>query len=166
MGCERSPHLNPITNPIHLECIMHSRYISKMQSTKTFLQVLFPKTRAEIFRLLFGSKKRPRYVRELMGDSSLALRSVQDELKRLSAIGVVTSHSDGFHRFFAANVAHPLFREITRIAEMSERLPSARRSELVRRSRASKKGKRRPGPKMRFRGHTSWGIVSKPRSKS
>ena len=140
--------------------------IQVMKSSKTLLQVLFPKTRGEIFRLLFGSKKRPRYVRELMGDSGLALRSVQDELKTLSAIGVVTSHSDGFHRFFAANTAHPLFREITRIAEMSERLPSAKHSELFRLSRATNKRRRRRGPKMRFRGEMSWGIVSKPRSRS
>src|ERR1700730_14873018 len=137
-----------------------------MKSKQTVLEVMFPKARAEILRLLFGSKKRPRYVREIMGDSSLALRSIQDELKRLSAVGVVTSHSDGFHRFFAANTAHPLFREITRIAEMSERLPSARHSELFRRSRSTNKRKRRRGPKMRFRRDVSWGIVSKSRSKS
>ncbi len=94
-----------------------------MHPQKTLLQVLFPKARAEIFRLLFGTKRRPRYVRELMGDSSLALRSVQDELKRLSVVGIVTSHSDGFRRFFAANTAHPLYREIARISEVSERHP-------------------------------------------
>ena len=137
-----------------------------MQSKRTFLQVLFPKTRAEIFRLLFGTKKRPRYVREIMGDSSLALRSIQDELKTLSAVGVVTSHSDGFHRFFAANTAHPLFREITRIAEMSERLPSARQSELFRRSRAKRKRKKSRGPRIRSTREPHWGIFSNQRSKS
>jgi predicted transcriptional regulator len=131
-----------------------------MQSKKTFLEVLFPKARAEIFRLLFGSKKRPRYVREIMGDSSLALRSIQDELKRLSAVGVVTSHSDGFHRFFAANTAHPLFREITRIAEMSERLPSAKSSELFRASRARRLKRRPKGQAMPFNRPPSWGIFS------
>jgi len=115
-----------------------------MRSKQTVLEVMFPKARAEIFRLLFGSKRRPRYVREIMGDSSLALRSIQDELKKLSALGVIASHSDGFHRFFAANTAHPLFREITRIAEMSERLPKAKCSDFVRSSRtATRKGRRR-----------------------
>jgi hypothetical protein len=138
----------------------------QMRSQKTFLEVLFPKARAEIFRLLFGSKRRPRYIRQLMGDSGLALRTIQDELKRLNAIGVVTSHSDGFHRFFAANTAHPLFREITRIAEMSERLPSARHSELFRRSRARKRRKRSRGPRMRPNVEPHWGLSSKRRFES
>ena len=138
----------------------------KVQAKKTLLQVLFPKTRAEIFRLLFGTKRRPRYIREMMGDSGLALRSIQDELKTLSAVGVVTSHSDGFHRFFAANTAHPLFREITRIAEMSERLPSARQSELFRPSRARRKRKRPRGPRIRSSGEPHWGILSNRRSKT
>ena len=137
-----------------------------MQSSKTFLEVLFPRARAEIFRLLFGSKRRPRYVRELMGDSGLALRTIQDELKRLSAIGVVASHSDGFHRFFAANSAHPLFREISRIAESSERLPSAKRAHLFRSSRATKNRKKLRRSTRRHRSELSWGVFSYPRSRS
>ena len=137
-----------------------------MQTRKTFLQVLFPKTRAEIFRLLFGSKRRPRYIRQLMGDSGLALRSVQDELKRLGAIGVVTSHSDGFRRFFAANTAHALFREITRIAEMSERLPLAKRSHLLRSSRVGNRKRPRKNIRMRAVREPNRAIFTKRRSKS
>jgi len=137
-----------------------------MRSKQTVLEVMFPKARAEIFRLLFGSKRRPRYVREIMGDSSLALRSIQDELKKLSALGVIASHSDGFHRFFAANTAHPLFREITRIAEMSERLPKAKCSDFVRSSRtATRKGRRR-NIRMRSAREPNWGIFSNRRPKS
>ncbi len=137
-----------------------------MQSRKTFLEVLFPKARAEIFRLLFGSKKRPRYIREIMGDSSLALRSVQDELKILSAVGLVASHSDGFRRFFAANTAHPLFREITRIAEISERLPLAKRSDFARSSQSAKRKSRSKKVRMRPYREPNWGIFSKRYIKS
>jgi hypothetical protein len=137
-----------------------------MQSKKTFLEVLFPRGRAEIFRLLFGNKRRPRYIRELMGDSGLALRTIQDELKRLNAIGVVVSHSDGFHRFFAANSAHPLFHEITRIAQASDRLPLAKSAHLFRSSRASGRKRKGSGPAMRYRSDLSWGILSKPGVKS
>src|SRR5947209_14985829 len=132
-----------------------------MHPQKTLLQVLFPKARAEIFRLLFGTKRRRRYVRELMGDSSLALRSVQDELKRLSVIGIVTSHSDGFRRFFAANTAHPLFREIARISEVSERHPPAKCSDLVRVSRSRVRAKPRVRPRMRQFAEPNWRIFSK-----
>jgi predicted transcriptional regulator len=137
-----------------------------MQKRKTLLQVLFPKARAEIFRLLFGSKRRPRYVRELMGDSGLALRSIQDELKNLSAISIVVSRSDGFRRFFAANTSHKLFREITRIAEMSERLPSAKCSDFVRSSRSGSRKKQRNHLRMRPSREPNWGIFSKRRYKS
>ena len=137
-----------------------------MPPKQTLLEVLFPKTRAEILRLLFGSKKRPRYIRELMGDSGLALRSIQDELQRLNAIELIVSHSDGFRRFFAANTAHPLFREITRISEMSERLPRAKCSEFVRPSRSRKR--KRPRIKIRERPNVEpyWGLFSNPRAKS
>jgi predicted transcriptional regulator len=137
-----------------------------VKSRQTFLEVLFPKARAEIFRLLFGSKKRPRYVREIMGDSGLALRTIQDELKKLSATGLVVSHSNGYHRFFAANSAHPLFNEVTRIAEMSERLPHAKASELFRASRIRVRRKRAKVPAVRSVREPHWGIFSSSRSKT
>ena len=145
-------------------CIQVTKGLMKHQ--RTFLEVMFPKARAEIFRLLFGSKRRPRYVREIMGDSSLALRTIQDELKRLSAIGLVSSHSNGYHRFFAANSAHPLFREVTRIAEMSERLPHTKFSDLFRASRIRARRKRSKGSAMRPVREPHWGIFSSRRPKT
>jgi len=139
--------------------------LTEAMSKHTLLNVLFPRARAEIFRLLFGSKKRPRYVREIMGDSGLALRTIQDELKRLSAIGIISNHSDGFHRFFAANTAHPLFHDLTRIAEMSERLPATVRSDWFRASRVKKKKRRIRRPAIRNR-PPSWGIFSNQALKS
>ena len=133
-----------------------------MPPKQTLLEVLFPKTRAEIFRLLFGTKRRPRYVREIMGDSSMALRSIQDELKRLNAVGVIASHSDGFRRFFAANTAHPLFREIMRIAELSERLPAAKCSDFVRSSRTRKRRPSRIKIRERLNREPNWGLNKRP----
>ena len=133
---------------------------------QTVLKVLFPKARAEILRLLFGDKRRPRYVREIMRESDLALRTIQDELKRLSAAGLLVSHSNGFHRFFAPNSAHPLFHELIRIAEMSERLPHTKSSKLFRASRASRRKKPPKGPTMRPDREPHWGIFSNPRSKT
>src|SRR5712691_12718718 len=138
---------------------------NKMRPKQTVLEVLFPKARAEIFRLLFGSKRRPRYVREIMGETDLALRTIQDELKKLKTIGLITSSSNGYQRFFSANTQHPLFREIVRIAEMSERLPPAKHSELFRASRFTGSKTRRaakPRPIGRNR-PPSWGIFSSSR---
>src|ERR1700736_285690 len=135
-----------------------------MRRQHSLLNVLFPKARAEILRLLFGKKRRPRYVREIMRESDLALRSIQDELKRLSAIGLVVSHSNGFHRFFSPNPAHPLLDELTRIVEMSARLPHTNSSKLVRASRARRRKKPRRIPAMRPHRQPHWGIFSNRRS--
>lgn len=73
------------------------------------LQTLFPDVRAQIVRLLFFDPARELYVRELARESTLALRTVQKELVRLSAIKPVLSRSNGFHRFYRANRRHPAF---------------------------------------------------------
>ncbi len=86
------------------------------------LDLLFPKVRAEILRLLFVDPKKERYVRELMTLSGLALRTVQEELATLTAVGVVTSWSNGYHRFYRADRAHPLFSHLFGIVQMSARL--------------------------------------------
>lgn len=86
------------------------------------LDLLFPKVRAEILRLLFFDPKKQRYVRELTAMSGLALRTVQEELATLTAVGVITSWSNGYHRFYRANRAHPLFPSLLAIVQTSGRL--------------------------------------------
>jgi predicted transcriptional regulator len=89
------------------------------------LDLLFPKVRAEMLRLLFFEPTKQRYVRELMAMSGLALRTVQEELATLSALGVVTSWSNGYHRFYRANRDHPLFSPLLAIVHESARLPNS-----------------------------------------
>ena len=113
-----------------------------MRSKHTILDVLFPKVRAEILRLLFMAPKEQRYVRQLTSLSGLALCTVQDELRKLSAIGLVTSWSNGYHRFCQANRNHPLFSELLRIVQMSIQLPQPKRSILHRQRRSHSRRKR------------------------
>jgi len=96
------------------------------------LDVLFPQVRAAILRLLFATPMKQRYVRELMSLSGLALCTVQDELRKLNTVGLVTSWSNGYHRFYGANQKHPLFPELARIVQMSKRLPRAKHAALFR----------------------------------
>src|SRR5882672_1123854 len=105
------------------------------------LDLLFPKVRAEILRILFSESKKQRYVRELTAMSGLALRTVQEELATLTALGVLTSWSNGYHRFYRANRDHPLFPHLLRIVQLSETLPRTRASALhrPRRRRAPKR---------------------------
>jgi predicted transcriptional regulator len=73
------------------------------------LHVLFPSVRAELLRRLFSDPTRELYVRELARLTTLALGTVQQELARMSKAGLVTSRSNGYHRFYRANRKHPVF---------------------------------------------------------
>ena len=121
------------------------QYRDGLKSKRSVLEVLFPAVRAELFRLLFASPPAEYYVRELMLRSHLALHTVQDELRKLNALGLVTSRSTGFHRFYQANRKHPLYRQIHRIVEVSEKSPRTRHAALLRpQARRGSKKKRRP----------------------
>jgi predicted transcriptional regulator len=93
-----------------------------MTAPPEVLDILFPKVRSQLLRLLFSDRRKQRYVRELMSMSGLALRTVQVELTKLSGIGVVTSWSNGYHRFYRANRDHPLFRYLSQIVRTNTRL--------------------------------------------
>jgi predicted transcriptional regulator len=114
-----------------------------VKSERAILEVLFPKVRAEVLRLLFSSPPKQRYVRELMNMSGLALCTVQDELRKLSAVGLLTSWTDRRFRFYRANRDHPLFSELLRFVQLSARLPRTKYSALHRRSRFRAPNKRR-----------------------
>jgi predicted transcriptional regulator len=98
-----------------------------MKTPPALLDILFPKVRSEILRLLFFEPARQRYVRELMALSGLALRTVQEELANLTAAGLITSWSNGYHRFYRANRDHPLFSALLRIVQMSAQLPRVKK---------------------------------------
>ena len=79
-----------------------------LKSGRTVLDVLFPEVRAKLLRVFFTALPKQRYVRELMNVSGLTLHTVQDELRKLSAVGLLTSWSNGYHRFYQANRDHPM----------------------------------------------------------
>ncbi len=105
------------------------------------LDLLFPEARAAILRLLFSNITTQRYVRELMLMSGLALRTIQEELATLSAAGVITSWSNGYHRFYKANRDHPLFSDLRNIIQKSSRLPHPKLPKHRRRRMRSLKNK-------------------------
>ena len=71
--------------------------------------------RAEILRLLFTNPRQELYVRELAQLCYLSLHTVQDELAKLYAAGLVVSRSNGYHRFYRANPKHPLYMTLRRL---------------------------------------------------
>jgi len=101
-----------------------------MKKQRTVLEVLFPQVRAELLRLLFAPPHKERYVRELMRMSGLRLSTVQDELRKLSALQLVTSRSNRYHRFYRANSGHSLFPDLVHIVKISEQAPQINHSIL------------------------------------
>lgn len=137
-----------------------------MRSSRSLIEVLFPKVRAEMLRLLFSVPLKQRYLRELTNMSGLALCTVQDELRKLAAVGLIHTWTDRKRRFSCANRNHPLFRELLRFVEMSDRLPRTKHAVLHRPSGSGrqKKRKRRSNPTAAINRPPTWGIFSRPNS--
>ncbi|HBJ82962.1 MAG TPA: toxin-antitoxin system toxin subunit [Verrucomicrobiales bacterium] len=76
------------------------------------LATLFPQVRAELLRLLFGGQGVRLHVRELARQSGLTLGTVQDELKKLTAAGLLVSQRDGNRLYYLANEQHPVFPDL------------------------------------------------------
>jgi hypothetical protein len=134
-----------------------------MNSHRTFLTVLFPKVRAKLLQAIFVTPGQQRYVRQLAFISRLNIHTIHDELRKLSAIGLVTSWSNGYHRFYQANREHPLYPELCRIVQVSENLPSARASRLRRpHGRIGKRSRLRNPPPLPKDWPINWHLFSKP----
>jgi len=121
------------------------------------VEVLFPLARARLLEALFKKPPRPHYVRELVGKTGLSLRTVQDELRKLSTIGILSSWSNGYHRFYCVNQGHALHRHLAGLIEATCRLPSAQRTALRRASQQNKEKRRRPRRLSPIR-QPHWGI--------
>ena len=106
------------------------------------LDVLFPNVRANMLRLLFCTPPKEHYVRELMNLTGLALCTVQDELRKLNTVGLVTSWSNGYRRYYRANQAHALFADLCRVVQTCGRLPAAKHAVLRRKQSRKRRHKR------------------------
>ena len=127
------------------------------------MEVLFPKVRAKVFELLFGADQREHYVRELAWRGQLTLHTIQDELRKLTALGLVISRSNGFRRYYQANRSHALYPAICQIVSLSSQMPSAHLSDLRRvpGKRSAKLKRRRPAHLRVSSGPLNWGIFER-----
>jgi len=91
---------------------------------RTLLHGLFPAVRAEVLRLLFTNPRQELYVRELARLSFLSLQTVQDELAKLETASLISSRSNGYHRFYRANPKHPLYTVLRRMVRRAPCIPS------------------------------------------
>jgi predicted transcriptional regulator len=126
--------------------------------------VLFPQVRAKVFALLFAADSREHYVRELALRSHLTLHTIQDELRKLSALGLVTSRSNGLRRYYEASRNHALYSAISDIVALSSESPRAHIRDLQRvpgkRSSQRNRKPRRSHLKLPY-GPINWGTLRK-----
>ena len=105
---------------------------------REILDVLFSPVRAAVLRALFSNPVKERYVRELVRITGFALGTIQDELRTLSAVGLVTSWSNRYRRFYRADNDNPVSAELFQIVELNGRLPRIRISGSHRKRRSSR----------------------------
>ena len=95
----------------------------------TAIEVIFPKVRAEILRLLFADPSREYHLRELSRHARLALRTIQQEVTKLGRADLLVARRDGNRLCYRANTAHHIFYDLQGIAlkttGLSEQLAAA-----------------------------------------
>jgi len=75
-------------------------------------KILSSQIRAGIFEILFGLRDRPVHMREIERLSGFAIGTIQQDLKKLENLDLVTRRKDGNRVYFEANKLHPLYPEI------------------------------------------------------
>jgi DNA-binding transcriptional ArsR family regulator len=75
-------------------------------------EILSSKVRAEILRLLFGTKKSELHMREMARQAGCAIGTMQNELARLHRLDLVVPRKDGNRTYYRANSNHPLYSDL------------------------------------------------------
>lgn len=76
------------------------------------VDIVSSRVKAELLRLLFGLALPELHLRELVRQSGLSLSTVQQELRRLTRVGLVIARKDGNRVYYRANPDHPAFRDL------------------------------------------------------
>lgn len=79
-------------------------------------EILSSRTRAEMFRLLFGDAPRASFhLREIERLTGLSTGSLRQEITKLRRLGLILLRKDGNRTCYEANTRHPLFEDIHRM---------------------------------------------------
>jgi uncharacterized protein len=93
----------------------------------TLTQIFSSKVRAALFRILFGFQARELHVRELEREAECTIGPIQNELKRLLALQLVTSRRSGNRLYYKANREHPLYPDLRSMVVKTTGLAAALR---------------------------------------
>ncbi|MBW1851681.1 MAG: toxin-antitoxin system toxin subunit [Deltaproteobacteria bacterium] len=78
----------------------------------TLSEILSSRTRAEIFRLLFGTVEEDLHVREIQRRSGLNDSTIRQELRKLVRLNLVIGRKDSNRVYYRAKKSSPLYPEL------------------------------------------------------
>lgn len=106
------------------------RLTAYSEQMPSVLTSLFPQARAELLRLLFAGAGARLHMREITRQSGLTLATVQAELKKMTASGLLLQERDGNRLYYMADTAHPIFPELRSLVEKTTGLGEVLRESL------------------------------------
>lgn len=97
----------------------------------TLAKLLSSRTRAEVLKILFGPDMKEIHLREIVRRSKLSVGAVQDELKKLKTLDLITLRRDGNRLYCHANQNHPLFSIMRQLVLKTDGLVDRLRNRLA-----------------------------------
>ena len=94
------------------------------------VDIVSSRVKAELLRLLFGLTPVELHLRELARQSGLSLGTVQQELQRLTRVGLVIARKDGNRVYYRANPDHPVHRDLCALVLKTDGLAGVLQSAL------------------------------------
>jgi len=102
-----------------------------MNNTGGVAEALFGLTRRKVLALLFGRPDEDFYLRQLARETGSSAGTLQREMGKLVAAGLVTRRPRGKQVFYQANRESPVFAEIRGLMEKTAGLADVVRASLV-----------------------------------
>lgn len=78
-------------------------------------EILSSRTRAELFRLLFGTGHDRLHLREVGRRTGLSIGAIRQEAIKLQKMEIILCQKDGNRSYYEANRNHPLYEDIHRL---------------------------------------------------
>lgn len=94
-------------------------------------KLLSSRTRAEVLKVLFGLNPKEIHLREITRRSKLTIGTVQDEMKKLKSLDLISIRRDGNRLYYRANRDHPLFSILCQLVLKTDGLAEGLRERLL-----------------------------------
>jgi len=84
-----------------------------------------------VFKILFGWEAKEVHLREITRRTKLTIGTVQDEMRKLKGLDLITIRRDGNRLYYRANVSHPLFATLRSLVLKTDGLAELLRERLA-----------------------------------